>query len=518
MYRFASPTKNLIRRYTTTAFNNGSLNQVFIVSAVRTPIGCFNGALKKLTAAELGAIAAKGAIEKAGLKPEQIEEVYFGNVLQANQGQSPARQVVIKAGCPTTTEATTINKVCASGMKATILAAQNLAIGDRSIMIAGGMESMSNVPFYVPRNVTYGNQELSDGIIKDGLMDVYDQIHYDITISYITTTITITNLKKCGCPTTTEATTINKVCASGMKATILAAQNLAIGDRSIMIAGGMESMSNVPFYVPRNVTYGNQELSDGIIKDGLMDVYDQIHMATKIFSILGNCAENTAKKFGISREAQDQHAIESYRRAAEAWKNGVFKEEIVPVIISDRKKEIVVNEDEEYKNVKFEKIPELRPVFQKDGTVTAANSSTLNDGASALLLMTKEKVEELGVKPLARVVSYGDAATDPIDFTIAPSKALPVALKKAGLQISDISLFEFNEAFSVVSRANEQILGMDPNKTNIAGGAVALGHPIGSSGSRILVTLTHLLKPGQLGAAAICNGGGGASSIIIERL
>ncbi|CAG8471726.1 5907_t:CDS:10 [Diversispora eburnea] len=385
----------LIRRYATTAFNN-SLNQVYIVSAVRTPIGCFNGALKKLTAAELGAIAAKGAIEKAGLKPEQIEEVYFGNVLQANQGQSPAR-----------------------------------------------------------------------------------------------------------CPTTTEATTINKVCASGMKATILAAQNLAIGDRSIMIAGGMESMSNVPFYVPRNVTYGNQELSDGIIKDGLMD---------------GNCAENTAKKFGISREAQDQHAIESYKRAAEAWKNGVFKEEIVPVIINDRKKQVVIDEDEEYKNVKFEKIPELRPVFQKDGTVTAANSSTLNDGASALLLMTKEKAEELGVKPLARVVSYGDAATDPIDFTIAPSKALPVALKKAGLQISDISLFEFNEAFSVVSRANEQILGMDPNKTNIAGGAVALGHPIGSSGSRILVTLTHLLKPGQLGAAAICNGGGGASSIIIERL
>ncbi|CAG8790517.1 26581_t:CDS:2, partial [Dentiscutata erythropus] len=235
--------KDLIRRYATTAFNN-SLNQVYIVSAVRTPIGCFNGALKKLTAAELGAIAAKGAIEKAGLKPEQIEEVYFGNVLQANQGQSPAR-----------------------------------------------------------------------------------------------------------CPTTTEATTINKVCASGMKATILAAQNLAIGDRSIMIAGGMESMSNVPFYVPRNVTYGNQELSDGIIKDGLMD---------------GNCAENTAKKFGISREAQDQHAIESYKRAAEAWKNGVFKEEIVPVIINDRKKQVVIDEDEEYKNVKFEKIPELRPVFQKD--------------------------------------------------------------------------------------------------------------------------------------------------------
>ncbi|CAG8720602.1 6553_t:CDS:2, partial [Racocetra persica] len=349
--------------------------QVVIVSAARTPVGCFNGSLKKLTATELGAAAAAGAIEKAGLKPEQIEEVYFGNVLQANLGQSPARQVALKAGCPRSTEATTINKVCASGMKAVILAAQNLALGDRSIMIAGGMESMSNTPYYSPRNAVYGHQILADGIIKDGLWDVYGQIH------------------------------------------------------------------------------------------------------------------------------------------------GVFKAEVIPVTIKDRKKEIIVDEDEEYKNVKFDKIPELKPVFDPNGgTVTAANSSTINDGASALVLMTRVKAEELGIKPLARILSYGDAAVEPIDFPIAPSHSLPIALKKAGLGISDISLFEFNEAFSVVIRANEKILGLDPGKVNIAGGAVALGHPIGSSGSRIIVTLTHLLKSGQIGAASICNGGGGASSIIIEKL
>ncbi|PKK66280.1 thiolase [Rhizophagus irregularis] len=378
-------------------------NQVVIVSAVRTPVGCFNGSLKKLSAPELGAIATKGALEKSNLKPEQIEEVYFGNVLQANIGQSPARQVAIKAGLPTSTEATTINKVCASGMKAVMLAAQNLSLGDRSIMVAGGMESMSNAPYYVSRNAIYGNQTMTDGIIKDGLWD-------------------------------------------------------------------------------------------------------------------GNCAENTAKKYNISREVQDEHAIESYKRAAEAWKNGVFKEEVIPVVINERGKDVVIDEDEEYKKVKFDRVKSLKPAFQKDGTVTAANSSTLNDGASALVLATKLKADEIGLKPLARIISYGDAAVDPIDFTIAPSQALPVALKKARLSISDISLFEFNEAFSVVARANEQILGLDPSKVNIAGGAVSLGHPIGSSGSRILVTLLHLLKPRQLGAATICNGGGAASSIIIERL
>ncbi|CAG8459953.1 16430_t:CDS:10 [Acaulospora morrowiae] len=410
MYRLA---KNLSRGYATVS---GRKN-VVIASAVRTPIGRFNGSLKKLTAPELGVVATKGAIEKAGLKPEHIEEIYFGNVLQANIGQSPARQVALGSGCPTSTEATTINKVCASGMKAVILAAQNLALGDRSIMVAGGMESMSNTPFYSSRNAVYGHQQLIDGIIKDGLWDVYDQIHF-------------------------------------------------------------------------------------FIQHGTV----------------GNCAENTAKKYGISREAQDEHAIESYKRAANSWKNGIFKAEVIPVVIKDRKGEIIVDEDEDYKAVKFDKIPQLKPAFQADGTVTAANSSNINDGASALVLTTSEKAEELGIKPLARIVSYGDVAVDPIDFTIAPSHALPLALKKAGLQISDISLFEFNEAFSVVARANEQILGLDPKKVNIAGGAVALGHPIGSSGARILVTLTHLLKSGQLGAATICNGGGAASSIIIEKL
>ncbi|RGB25541.1 Thiolase, N-terminal domain-containing protein [Rhizophagus diaphanus] len=408
MFRFKvfHIAKNLSRGYSTIS----GINQVVIVSAVRTPVGCFNGSLKKLSAPELGAIATKGALEKSNLKPEQIEEVYFGNVLQANIGQSPARQVAIKAGLPTSTEATTINKVCASGMKAVMLAAQNLSLGDRSIMVAGGMESMSNAPYYVSRNAIYGNQTMTDGIIKDGLWDVYNQIH------------------------------------------------------------------------------------------------------------IGNCAENTAKKYNISREVQDEHAIESYKRAAEAWKNGVFKEEVIPVVIKERGKDVVIDEDEEYKKVKFDRVKSLKPAFQKDGTVTAANSSTLNDGASALVLATKLKADEIGLKPLARIISYGDAAVDPIDFTIAPSQALPVALKKARLSISDISLFEFNEAFSVVARANEQILGLDPSKVNIAGGAVSLGHPIGSSGSRILVTLLHLLKPRQLGAATICNGGGAASSIIIERL
>nr|CAG8454570.1 12949_t:CDS:10 [Entrophospora candida] len=387
MFRFANKTsnylKNVSRKYTT----GGGINEVVIISAARTPVGCFNGSLKKLTAPELGAIAVKSVVERSGVKPDQVEEVFFGNVLQANIGQSPARL-----------------------------------------------------------------------------------------------------------PTSTEATTINKVCASGMKSVIFAAQSLALGDRSVMIAGGVESMSNVPFYVPRNVLYGNQTMADGIIKDGLWDVYNQI------------------------QEQQDGHAIESYKRAAEAWKNGVFKEEIVPVTIKDKKKEIVINEDEEYKNVKYDKIPTLKPVFQPDGTVTAANSSSLNDGASALLLTTRKKADELGLKPIAKIISYGDAAVDPIDFTIAPSHALPVALKKAGLTISDISLFEFNEAFSAVSRANEQLLGLDPSKVNIAGGAVALGHALGSSGSRILVTLIHLLKSDQLGAAAICNGGGAASSIVIQRL
>ncbi|CDH51900.1 acetyl-c-acetyltransferase [Lichtheimia corymbifera JMRC:FSU:9682] len=388
-----------------------SPNDVVIASAVRTPVGCFNGSLKSLSAPNLGAIAARGAIERAGLKPEQIEEAYIGNVLQGNLGQAPARQVVLEAGCPESTEATTINKVCSSGMKAVMMAAQSIKLGDRDIMLAGGMESMSNAPYYSKRNLLFGHQQLSDAIIKDGLWDVYNQIHMVIII------LTSSGYSWCS----------------------------------------------------------------------------------------------------LIREEQDAHALESYRRAAKAWENGVFDNEIVPVSIKSKKGEVIVKEDEEYKNVKYEKIPTLRPVFQKDGTVTAANASTINDGASALVLMSRQKAEELGVKPLARILAYADAATAPIDFTIAPSMALPIALKKAGVDIKDISLFELNEAFSVVAKANEKILGLDPAKVNVAGGAVALGHPIGSSGSRIIVTLTHLLKSGELGAAGVCNGGGAASAIVIQR-
>ncbi|KAI8364360.1 Thiolase, N-terminal domain-containing protein [Radiomyces spectabilis] len=410
------PTRVIFTR--SFASSTKGLNDVVIASAVRTPVACFNGGLKSLSATRLGAIAAKAAIERAGLKPEQIEEAYIGNVIQANLGQAPARQVILEAGCPEST----------------------------------------------------------------------------------------------------EATTINKVCASGMKSVMLAAQSLALGDRQIMLAGGMESMSNAPFYAQRNIVYGHQQMLDAIIKDGLWDVYNQIHMVRKIRLLyLGSCAENTAAKYKISRQDQDEHAIESYKRAAKAWENGVFDAEIVPVTIKGKKGDTVVKVDEEFTNVKYEKIPSLRPVFKKDGTVTAANASTLNDGASALVLMTRQKAEELGVKPLARVVSYADAACAPIDFTIAPSKALPIALEKAGLSVNDISKFELNEAFSVVAKVNEQLMGLDPSKVNVAGGAVALGHPIGSSGSRIIVTLTHLLKSGEFGAAAVCNGGGAASSIIIQR-
>ncbi|KAI7892409.1 Thiolase, N-terminal domain-containing protein [Mucor mucedo] len=404
--RSVGPTRAFIRTF---ASATKSPNDVLIVSAVRTPVGCFNGSLKSVPAVQLGAIAAKSAIERAGLKPEDIEEAYFGNVLQANLGQSPARQAILGAGCPDTTEATAINKVCASGMKAVMLAAQSIKNGDRDIMVAGGMESMSNAPFYAPRNAAYGHQQLSDAIIKDGLWDAYNNIH------------------------------------------------------------------------------------------------------------MGSCAENTAVNYNISREDQDDHAIESYKRAAQAWESGQFDAEIAPVTLKSKKGETVIKVDEEFKNVKFDKVKSLRTVFKKDGTVTAANASTLNDGASALVLMSRAKAESMGVKPLARIISYADAATAPIDFTIAPSKALPIALEKAGLTTDDISKFELNEAFSVVARVNEKIMNLDPKKVNVLGGAVALGHPIGSSGSRILVTLTHLLKSGEFGAASICNGGGCASAIVIQK-
>lgn len=389
---------------------NQSISQVVILSATRTPIGSFNGVLKKATAPELGITAAKAAIERAGLKPDQIEDAYFGSVLQANVGQAPARQVVLGAGCPSSTEATTINKVCASGMKAISLAAQNIMLGQRKVMLAGGMESMSNAPFYQARQLpTLGHAQLLDGIMKDGLTDVQ---------------------------------------------------------------GGFP---------------------------------------------MGNCAENTAKKYELTREQQDEYAIESYKRAAEAWKAGAFKNEIVPVTIKDRKGDIVVSEDEEYKNIKFDKVPTLRPVFDKNGTVTAANASTINDGASAVVLASEEEAKKLGVKPLAKIVSFADAAMDPIDFPIAPARAIPLALEKAGLQVSDIALWEINEAFSAVALANQKILNLDPSKLNVLGGGVSLGHPIGSSGCRIVVTLAHALKPGQYGCAAVCNGGGGASAIVIQR-
>ncbi|TKY84684.1 hypothetical protein EX895_006586 [Sporisorium graminicola] len=400
---------NAVARLTQTARIMSQINEVFIVSAARTPIGSFNGVLKKATAPELGVVAVKAAIERAGLKPDQIEEVYMGNVLQGNVGQAPARQVALKAGCPDTTEATTINKVCASGMKAISLAAQNIALGQRGIMIAGGMESMSNAPYYLPRGNSYGHVQATDAIVKDGLFDVYNQV------------------------------------------------------------------------------------------------------------AMGNCAENTAKKLSITREQQDAFAVESYRRSAEAWKANAFAAEIAPVTISDKKGDVVISEDEEYKNVKLEKIPTLRPVFDKNGTITAANASTLNDGASAVVLASAAEVEKLGAKPLAKIVAFADAACAPIDFPIAPAYAIPKALERAGLTKDDIALFEINEAFSAVALANNQMLGLDASKVNVLGGGVSLGHPIGSSGARIVVTLAHALKPGQYGCAGVCNGGGGASAIIIKR-
>ncbi|CCF51545.1 hypothetical protein NDA11_000009 [Ustilago hordei] len=398
-----------VARLSQTARIMSKINDVFILSAARTPVGSFNGVLKKATAPELGVVAVKAAIERAGLKPDQIEEVYMGNVLQGNVGQAPARQVALKAGCPDTTEATTINKVCASGMKAISLAAQNIALGQRGVMVAGGMESMSNAPYYLPRGNTYGHVQATDAIVKDGLHDVYNQV------------------------------------------------------------------------------------------------------------AMGNCAENTAKKLSITREQQDNFAIESYRRSAEAWKADAFANEIAPVTISDKKGDVVISEDEEYKNVKLEKIPTLRPVFDKNGTITAANASTLNDGASAVVLASEAEVQKLGVKPLAKIVAFADAACAPIDFPIAPAYAIPKALERAGLTKDDISLFEINEAFSAVALANNQMLGLDASKVNVLGGGVSLGHPIGSSGARIVVTLAHALKPGQYGCAGVCNGGGGASAIIIKR-
>jgi acetyl-CoA C-acetyltransferase len=392
------------------------MKEVFIVSAVRTPIGSFMGSLSTVPATKLGSIAVKGALDKIGLDPKSVQEIYMGNVLQAGEGQAPARQVALGAGLSIETPSTTVNKVCASGMKAVTMAAQAIKAGDAEVIVAGGMENMSSVPHY---------------------------------------------------------------------------------------------------YNARNATkLGDIKMQDGMMLDGLLDVYNKIPM--------GLCAEKCATDYSITREDQDQFAIESYTRSAKAWSEGKFADEVVAVEIPQRKGDaIIFAEDEEYKAVKFDKIPTLPTVFKKEeGTVTAANASTLNDGASALILVSKERMEELGLKPLARIVSYADAAQAPEDFTTAPSKALPIALKKAGLELTDIDFFEFNEAFSVVGLANNKILGLDASKVNIHGGAVALGHPLGSSGSRIIVTLINILKQnnGKYGAAAICNGGGGASAIVIENM
>ncbi|MBJ11340.1 MAG: acetyl-CoA C-acyltransferase [Flavobacteriales bacterium] len=392
------------------------MKEVVIVSAVRTPIGSFGGALSSLSATQLGAAAIKGAVEIAGIKPEEVNEVYMGNVLQANLGQAPARQAAMFAGLSQNIPCTTINKVCSSGMKSIMLAAQSIICGDNDVVIAGGMENMSVVPHYL------GNGR------------------------------------------------------NGQK-------------------------------------LGDMKLIDGLVKDGLTDVYNKVHM--------GNCAEVCASEMNFSREQQDAFAIESYNRSAAAWEAGKFADEVVPVEVPQRRGDVlVVSEDEEYKNVKMEKIPALRPVFQKDGTVTAANASTLNDGAAALVLMSAEKATKLGLTPLAKVKSYADAAHEPKWFTTAPAKAVPVALDKAGITTADVDFFELNEAFSVVGLANIEKLGLEPNKVNVNGGAVSLGHPLGCSGARIIVTLINVLKQnnGKIGAAGICNGGGGASAMVIELI
>ena len=391
------------------------MKEVVIVSAVRTPMGSFGGSLSTVSATQLGASAIKGALEKINLNPSEIEEVYMGNVLQANLGQAPAKQAAIFAGISENTPCTTVNKVCASGMKAISLAVQAIKCGDANVIVAGGMENMSSVPHY---------------------------------------------------------------------------------------------------YSARNaVKLGDVKITDGMVKDGLTDVYNQVHM--------GVCADQCADEYHISRKDQDDFAIKSYERAARAWSEGNFNEEIVPVAVPQRRGEdLIVSEDEEYKNVKLEKIPQLRAVFNKEGTVTAANASTLNDGASALILMSKEKAKELQIKPIAKVLSYADAAQEPQWFTTAPAKAVPKALAKANLKTTDIDYWELNQAFSVVGLVNTKLLGLEPSKVDVNGGAVALGHPLGSSGSRIIVTLINVLKQnnGKFGAAGICNGGGGASALVIENM
>ncbi|MES2837197.1 MAG: acetyl-CoA C-acyltransferase [Bacteroidota bacterium] len=392
------------------------MKEVYVISAVRTAMGTFGGSLAGISAPKLGAAAIKGAIEKAGISASEVQDVIMGNVLQANLGQAPARQAAKFAGLADNVNATTVNKVCASGMKAVSLATQSILLGDADVVVAGGMENMSQVPYYVETN-RWGNK------------------------------------------------------------------------------------------------YGNVTMIDGLAKDGLTDVYGNVAM--------GNCADMCSKENNITREDQDKFAIESYTRSQKAWADGKFANEIVPVEIPQRKGDaILFKEDEEYKNVKFDKIPELKPAFTKDGTATAANSSTMNDGAAALVLMSKEKAEKLGVKPIAIIRGYADAEQAPEWFTTTPSIAVPKAVEKAGLKMSDIQYFELNEAFATVGLVNTKKMNLDPSKVNVNGGAVSLGHPLGCSGARVIVTLINVLKQNnaKYGAAGICNGGGGASAIVIENV
>ena len=390
--------------------------EVYIVSAVRTPIGSFGGSLKDFSAPQLGAMAIKAAIARAGINPNDINELLMGCVLQANTGQAPARQASKWAGLPDHIPCTTVNKVCASGMKAIMQGAQSILLGDNEVVVAGGMESMSNVPFYVPA-MRWGNK------------------------------------------------------------------------------------------------YGNTQIIDGLHKDGLTDVYKDYAM--------GCAADLCASEYKITREEQDEYAIESYKRSEAAWQSGRFQEEVIPVEIPQKKgNPVIFKEDEEYRNVKFDKIPELKPAFTKDGTVTAANASTMNDGAAAVVLMSREKADQLGIKPLAKILSYADAEQAPEWFTTSPAIAVPKAVEKAGLTLADIEYFEVNQAFSVVGIVNTRLMKLDPAKVNVNGGGVSLGHPLGCSGARIIVTLIHILKQktAKLGAAGICNGGGGASAVVLENL
>lgn len=391
------------------------MEDVFIVSMARTPIGALSGVLANVNVIELGKIAVQAAMQRAGVNGDQIDEVYLGNVLQANVGQAPAQQVSIAAGINTKTPCTTVNKVCASGMKAIMLGAQSIMLGDNDVVVVGGMESMSNAPHYLPTGRT-------------------------------------------------------------------------------------------------GIRYGNGEILDAIVRDGLQDPYKKYMM--------GNAGEVCAKHYSFSREEQDAYAISSYKRAQEAYANGYFKDEIIPVVIASKKGDVTISEDEEYKKFDEAKVSALKPAFEKEGTITAINASKINDGASAMVLMSGKKVKELGVTPLAKIISFADASQDPEWFTTTPSKAIPKALHKANLKVEDVDFFEINEAFSVVALANMKEMNISHDKINVFGGAVALGHPIGNSGCRIVATLISILKnkDGKIGAAGICNGGGGASAIVIEKV